>query len=57
MDMNYLFRRHQIVLMRAADAACRSSRHSHLGLAAEYAKRIRELQVELGATVTPLQAA
>lgn len=51
MDLNYLFHRHQVALMRADAAACSSSRHSHLGLARGYAERIRTLQLALGAGV------
>ena len=49
MDLNYLFHRHQVALMRADAATCSSSRYSHLGLARGYADRIRALQLVLGA--------
>lgn len=40
MDLNYLYHRHGISLMRAEQAACRRSRTAHLSLAAAYAERI-----------------
>ncbi len=49
MDLNYLLTRHQTSLMRAARAACASSRHAHANLAAGYADRIQRLQQASGA--------
>lgn len=40
MDLNYLYRRHQISLMMAKAAASPSARYSHLGLATAYARLI-----------------
>jgi hypothetical protein len=48
MDLNYLLSRHQISLMRASAAPCVASRASHRAFAAEYAQRIRHLQLDLG---------
>lgn len=48
MDLNYLFSRHQVSLMRASAAPCLASRASHRAFAAGYADRIRELQLEYG---------
>lgn len=47
MDLNYLFHRHQVSLMRAGAASCQSSRSSHRGLARGYAQRIRAMQDDL----------
>lgn len=47
MDLNYLFHRHQVSLMRADAALCPASRSSHRGLALGYAERIRTLQDNL----------
>lgn len=52
MDLNQLLHRHQISLMRAADAACAEARISHQGLATLYAKRIVDLVEETGASVS-----
>jgi len=51
MDLNQLLHRHQISLMRAADAGCVEARISHQGLAALYAKRIANLVGKTGAPV------
>ena len=56
MDLNYLLHRHQISLMRADAAQCTEARHSHLGLARAYARRITSLRVELGVAPVPLVA-
>jgi len=56
MDLNYLLARHQISLMRAAEAPSCEARHAHRGLARGYAARIRELQDRLGGALSPLQA-
>ncbi|MDF7775985.1 hypothetical protein P1X14_12070 [Sphingomonas sp. AOB5] len=56
MDLNYLFHRQQVSLMRADAATCTSSRFSHLGMAQGYADRIRSLQLSLGAGVVAEQA-
>jgi hypothetical protein len=50
MDLNYLFSRHQISLMRAAGAASAEARHAHRGFASHYAARIDKLQQTSGAT-------
>lgn len=41
MDLNYLYHRHQLSLMRADAAACASSRAAHHELARGYARRIQ----------------
>lgn len=41
MDLNYLYHRHQVSLMRAEAAACLDSRGAHLGLARGYARVIQ----------------
>ena len=40
MDLNYLYRRHQISLYMAEHAACPNSREAHQGLAEGYAEAI-----------------
>lgn len=50
MDLNHLLSRHQISLMRAADAASVETRQAHHGLASHYAARIDEIQLRSGAT-------
>lgn len=40
MDLNYLYHRRGISLVRAADAGCEPSRTAHLGLYEAYGHRI-----------------
>jgi hypothetical protein len=54
LDLNYLLHRHQVSLMRADTALCAEARHSHLGLAREYAVRIKRFRTGLGIDSTPL---
>ncbi|QPQ55468.1 hypothetical protein IC614_02335 [Allosphingosinicella flava] len=42
MDLNYLYCRQQIELMRAADASCPEARQAHQGLADGYNRLIVE---------------
>mgnify|MGYP003577264370 CR=1 FL=1 len=49
MDLNQLFHRQQVSLMRASAAACPEARIAHQGLAAGYAARIETLRGELNA--------
>jgi hypothetical protein len=42
MDLNYLYHRHGISLMKAELAACDRSREAHRGFAAAYAERIAD---------------
>lgn len=49
MDLNYLFARHQISLMRAQDAGGCEARIAHNRLADEYAARIEAAKAQLGA--------
>lgn len=49
MDLNYLFHRHQVSLMRADAAISVSTRSEHEGTARCYEDRIRSLQLALGA--------
>ena len=42
MDLNYLYHRHGMSLMMAANAACENSRAAHQVLASAYASRISE---------------
>ncbi len=49
MDLNDLFHRHQVSLMKADAASCQPSRSSHQGLARGYAQRIRAMQDNLEA--------
>ncbi len=49
MDLNYLLGRHQQSLHRAGAATTAEARHSHRGLAAAYAGRIRAFQINAGA--------
>lgn len=44
MDLNYLFHRRQVELMRAADAACPESASAHHELAERYAVLIETMQ-------------
>ncbi|MFZ5706088.1 MAG: hypothetical protein ACOY5R_12610 [Pseudomonadota bacterium] len=44
MDLNYLFARHQISLMKAASTLCLETRTAHLGLAGLYVERIDRLR-------------
>lgn len=44
MDLNYLFARHQISLMKAASTLCVEARTAHLGLAGLYAQRIDRMR-------------
>ena len=49
MDLNYFLARHQVSLICADAAANVEARLAHLGLAATYANRIRDMQEALGA--------
>lgn len=40
MDLNYLYHRHGVSLLRAGHAACEPSRRAHLSMARQYASRI-----------------
>ncbi len=40
MDLNYLYRRHQVSLFMSENAACEPSRAAHLGLTEGYASQI-----------------
>lgn len=44
MDLNYLLHRHQVALMRAANAASREAACAHDGLAKGYAHRIATMR-------------
>ncbi|WP_173426217.1 hypothetical protein [Sphingomonas hengshuiensis] len=57
MDINYLFHRHQVSLMRATSATGSEARTAHRGLVAGYAAQIRRFQANAGATAAPLRAA
>lgn len=48
-DLNYLYMRLQVSLMRADAASCSSSRVSHSALARAYARRIDAVRAEAGA--------
>jgi hypothetical protein len=48
MDLNYLFSRHQVSLMRADTAASPEARYAHRRFAALYAARIDERRHALG---------
>jgi hypothetical protein len=50
MDLNYLFHRHQVSLMRADAAVCVESRHAHRALARGYAHEIARIQEDAGAS-------
>lgn len=54
MDLNYLYQRRGISLMRAAKAACEPSRAAHLDLATAYGHRIARrrpiLSIKTGAS-------
>ena len=49
MDLNYLFARHQISLIRAQNAGEYEARIAHHRLADEYAARIEAMKTQLGA--------
>lgn len=49
MDLNYLFHRQQVSLMRADAAICVESRHAHSALARGYAGAIERIQQDAGA--------
>jgi len=42
MDLNYLYHRQQIELLRAAEAAHPRAKQAHLGLASAYGRQIRD---------------
>lgn len=52
MDLNELFFRHQISIVRAGSAATPEARYAHRGLAKGYADRIETMQASSGATAT-----
>jgi hypothetical protein len=54
MDLNELFYRHQISVVRAAEAASPEARHAHRGLVSGYAARIATMQVDAGAPATTM---
>ena len=54
MDLNYLLQRHQISLIRAAEADACEVRNIHLRFVAAYANRIDELAAVSGATAATL---
>lgn len=56
MDLNYLFHRHQVSLMRADAAICVESRHAHRALARSYADEIERIQRDAGAGAFALGA-
>ena len=56
MDLNYLFSRHQLSLVRATSAPCSGSRRAHRGLADGYGERIRAFQLGVGAGFNSVQA-
>lgn len=49
MDLNHLYHRQQVSLMRAETAGCVEARLAHRGLAAGYAGRIDALRLSGGA--------
>jgi hypothetical protein len=49
MDLNYLFHRQQVSLMRADAATCVASRHAHAALARGYGNEINRIQQDAGA--------
>lgn len=57
MDLNELFFRHQIALMRAGSAGERGEKHRHAVVADGIATRIGALQLRLGAPAAPLAMA
>jgi hypothetical protein len=46
MDLNYLYKRHQISLFRSRNAASAEARRAHSGLTEGYAARIATLKQE-----------
>ena len=56
MDLNDLFSRHQLSLVRAGSAASVEARHAHRGLAHGYAGRIASFQRSVGAGFTTVLA-
>lgn len=57
MDLNELFFRHQIALMREAGTDNRGERRRFRGIADGFAARIGTLQHSLGARATPIAPA
>lgn len=57
MDLNELFFRHQIALMRAGSAGEQGEKHRHAAVANGFAARIGALQLRLGAPAAPLAMA
>jgi hypothetical protein len=57
MDLNYLYHRRQVSLMRAEVASCAPSRAAHVGLAALYAGAIAERRAiwDKSVPVSPLR--
>lgn len=49
MDLNQLYHRHQLLLMRASSASSKDARMNHKSEAAGIARRIKALQNALGA--------
>ena len=56
MDLNYLYGRQQVELMRADRARCSSSRSSHRGLAALYGELINRKTAHTRSASTLLAA-
>lgn len=56
MDLNYLFHRHQVSLMRADAAVCVEARYAHSALARGYADEIDRIQQDAGAGAFALGA-
>ena len=50
MDLNHLLARHQIALIAVKAAASAESRCAHRALANGYARQVRALQADLGAS-------
>ena len=57
MDLNELYHRHQISVMRASSATTREARSSHNGLALGYAGRIAEHQLAAGVSTPTIVVA
>lgn len=54
MDLNELYARHQVALMRASSAVDQQARTKHLAKAASLAQTIEDLQRQMGAAAADM---
>ena len=53
MDLNYLYKRHQISLFKSENATCPQARDAHRGLAVSYATEIERTRNASGFRLSP----